>query len=220
MATRQVVQWEPSPGRGADVVANMAEAKKIHERLGWRVRAWQTIAAGAVGPRISYVLESDNLAAFFGTLDKASRDADWAAFIQRVLQSPTPSAKQVSNSVATEIAGLESGPLTAAPGTMIASAFQFQVKPGRMPDAIKNWAEGKQLAEAMGATVSVSVANYAGPAAGVVSVVFLFKTVADMASYQTKAVGNAKWQALLQRGQESDSPATVLSSALISEIPI
>ncbi len=89
-----------------------------------------------------------------------------------------------------------------------------------MADAIKDWTEGKQLAEAMGATVSVSVSNYAGPAAGVVSVVFLFKAVANMASYQKQAAGNAKWHALLQRGQQADTSVTVLSSALISEIPI
>lgn len=220
MATRQVVQWEPNPGRGADVVANMAEAKKIHERLGYRVRAWQTIAGGAVGPRIAYVLESDNLAAFFTAADKSRTDADWAAFVQRVLQSPNPSATQISSSVATEIAGLESGPLTAAPGTMVASVFQSQIKPGRLADAIKNWTEGKPLANAMGATISVSIANYAGAAAGIASTVFLFKSMADMASFQEKAAGNTAWHALLQRGQAADSPAIVVSSALIAEIPI
>lgn len=39
-------------------------------------------------------------------------------------------------------------------------------------------------------------------------------------SFQEKAVGNAAWQSLLQRGQAADSPATVVSSALIAEIPI
>ena len=201
-------------------MANMSEAKKIHESLGYRVRAWQTVAGGAVGPRIAYVLESDNLAACFTSMDKGRSDADWLAFIQRVLQSPNPSAKQISSSVGTEIAGLESGPLTAAPGTMIASVFQQQVKPGRMADAIKTWTEGKQLAEAMGATVSVSLANYAGTAAGTASVVFLFKAVADMASYQQKAAGNAAWKAHFQRGQAADSPLVVVSSALLIEIPI
>ena len=220
MATRWVVQWEPQVGRGADVVMNMSEAKKIHERLGWRVRAWQTLAAGPVGPRISYVLESDNLAAFFGTMDKLRGDADWAGFMQRVLQSPTPSAKQVSSTVMTEIVGLESGPLTAAPGTMVASVFQSQVKPGRLADAVKNWNEGRQLATDMGAKVSVSIANYAGAGAGLASTVFLFSSVADMASFQQKAPANTAWQSLLQRGGAADGPATMVSSALITEIPI
>ena len=75
MAVRQVVQFEPNPGRFNDMVGYMAEAKKIHQGVGWRVRAWQTIAAGAAGPRVSYVLESDNIVAFLASLEKMQADA-------------------------------------------------------------------------------------------------------------------------------------------------
>lgn len=220
MATRQVVQWEPMPGRSADVVANMADARKIHERLGYRVRAWQTLAAGATGPRISYVLESDNIAAFFTTMEKLRNDAGWAAFAQRVLNSPTPSARQIASTVGTEIPGLESGPLNAAPGSMIASVFQHQVKPGRRDDAIASWLEAKPVANGMGATLSVSTTNYAGAGAGIISTVFLFNNIGEMVTFQEKAATNAAWHALLQRGQAADGPSTIVSSALLAEIPI
>ena len=41
-----------------------------------------------------------------------------------------------------------------------------------------------------------------------------------MPSFQGKAAANSARQSLLQRGQAADSPATVVSSALIAEIPI
>lgn len=220
MATRQVIQWEPNPGRGGDLIANMAEAKKIHERAGLRVRAWQGLALGVGGPRISYVLESDNLASFLRSLDKVRKDPAWHAFSQRVLQSPAPSAQQISSVVATEIPGLESGPLTAAPGSMMASVFQFQVKPGRLADAIASGIEAKKVADGMGATVSGSATTYAGAGAGTISMVFLFNSVEAMATYQEKAAANPAWQALLQRAQAADSPTIVISSGLVAEVAI
>lgn len=221
MAVRQVVQWEPNPGRGNDMVGYMAEAKKIHEGLGWRVRAWQTIAAGISGPRVSYVLESDNMAAFLGSLEKGRTSEAWTGFVQRVLNSPTPSATQISSAITTEVPGLESGPLTAAPGSMMASVFQWQIRPGKLQEFLDlSRTEAKPLANAMGAALSVSTTNYAGAGTGIVSGVFLFDSIGEMTKFQEKAAVNTAWQALLKKGQAADFSATVIFSALVGEIPI
>ena len=56
--------WAPKPGRGVEMVGQMAVAKKIHERLGATVRAWQVVAGGTGSLQAIYSLVYDDWNAF------------------------------------------------------------------------------------------------------------------------------------------------------------
>lgn len=220
MAVRSLVQWQPNPGREADTLAAFSEAKRIQEAMGGRARAFQGIADG-LGPVVfSYVLETDNMAAYLNILGQLRTSADFRALLQKVVQTPTPAATRVSASVATELPGLESGELTGAPGSLVGSVWQWQVKPGRMAEALEGARTGHGLARGMGATVSVWTNTYAGAGVGLVGAAFLFEGYAAMADYVQKAASNPEWQANLQRAQGPDAPTVLVSNALISELPI
>jgi len=102
MAVAQVFQFQINPGKNQEFNAQVAEAKKIQERLGGRVRVWQATMAGPNSGFISYVIEHDNLAAFATFSDKLAADADWLAFVAKTFGA-NPSARVVAGSLANEV---------------------------------------------------------------------------------------------------------------------
>jgi len=102
MAVAQVIQFRISPGKNQEFNAQVAEAKKLQERLGGRVRVWQATAAGPNTGLVSYVIEHDNLAAFAAFSDKLSADAEWLAFSAKVFVA-NPSGTLISAGLANEI---------------------------------------------------------------------------------------------------------------------
>ena len=220
MAVRQIVQWHPNPGRGAELLSQMAEAKQIHQRLGWRVRAWQTLAAGPQPVTIAYVLESDTMSAHITAMEKGQGDAQWQSFQQRVLQSASPTGVMVFNGLTTEIAGLEAEALTTAPGSLVATVRQWQAKPGRVENLIQQSRELKPILNGLGGIVSVSQNTFAGAAVGVLSRVTVFEGLAAFRTFQEKAAASAELQALIPKMQAADAPGVLLSASLIQEIPI
>ncbi len=79
MAVVSVFSFRPLPGRLPEFLGLCSEAKKIHERLGARIRALQ---AGA-GPRpgtITYILEFDDMVKYGEFVEKLNVDQEWQAF--------------------------------------------------------------------------------------------------------------------------------------------
>ena len=89
-----------------------------------------------------------------------------------------------------------------------------------MADFIARGHATKAMAVDMGATLSAWFNTYAGAGAGIAGATFIFSGYAELAAYQKKAAANSAWQANLQKGQAADAPATIVSSALLAEIPI
>ena len=102
MAVAQVFQFRISPGRNQDFNANVAEGKKIQERLGGRVRVWQATAAGPNTGLVSYVIEHDDLAAFATFATKLQADSEWQTFAAKVFTAD-PSGTLISAALANEI---------------------------------------------------------------------------------------------------------------------
>ena len=95
MAFINVVIWRAKPGRAAEFLGQVAEAKKMHERLGAQVRVLQ---AGA-GPNpftVTYVTEHADGKAYGEFLDKLAADADYQSFWAKALTDPTAEPLQSS----------------------------------------------------------------------------------------------------------------------------
>jgi hypothetical protein len=106
MAVATVVTWKVRTGRFADFMTPASEAKKILERVGGRVRAWQPIVGGEPGT-VSFVVEHDDLAAYAEYSAKLQSDGEWQALIQKyVLANSDPTADIIRSALITEVPGL------------------------------------------------------------------------------------------------------------------
>ncbi len=87
MAVVSVITFRPLPGRLPEFLGSLPEAKKIHERLGARIRVLQ---AGP-GPRprtITYVQEFDDMVKYGEFAEKLNVDQEWQAFVAKVGADP------------------------------------------------------------------------------------------------------------------------------------
>ncbi len=87
MAVVSVLSWRPLLGRLPEFLGLCSEAKKIHERLGARIR---TLQAGA-GPRpgtITYILEFDDMIKLGEFVEKLNVDQEWQAFGAKLGSDP------------------------------------------------------------------------------------------------------------------------------------
>ncbi len=98
MAVISVHIWRVKPGRLQEVLGYVAEARKIHERLGGRVRTWQPIIGGEPDT-FSYVVQFEDIAAYGNFSSKLLADGEWQSFMQRVVGNADPSAELVSSSL-------------------------------------------------------------------------------------------------------------------------
>lgn len=69
MSIASVYQYQVAPGRLQDAMKAFAEAKKLHESLGARVRVWRASFAGPNAGLISYVSEFEDYRAFQSFID-------------------------------------------------------------------------------------------------------------------------------------------------------
>ena len=103
MAVATVTRFQVNPGRNADFMALVAEAKKIHARLGATVRVWNATLAGADSGTVSYVIEHKDIAAYASFSDKLAADAEWQKFLPKAF-SANPTSRAVSAALITEAA--------------------------------------------------------------------------------------------------------------------
>jgi hypothetical protein len=101
VAVATVATFQVLPGKNQQFQANVAEGKKLHERLGGRVRVWQATIAGENSNSVLYVIEHDDLAAFANFTQKAAADSEVQAFTAKI--QANPSATWVSSSLVTEV---------------------------------------------------------------------------------------------------------------------
>lgn len=102
MAVVQLTNWQITAGRNAEFLALVAEAKKIHEGLGARVRVFQATFAGPNTGTITYVMEHNDLGALASFGAKVQADSAWQAFVQKAFTT-NPTGRLLSSSVANEI---------------------------------------------------------------------------------------------------------------------
>jgi hypothetical protein len=102
-AIAQIATWRIRDGRLQDFMATVASAKKIHARLGAKIRVWQSLFGGE-GITVEYSVEHSGWEAFglFGA--KLEGDADWQKLWAKALENPT--ADLIQNKVVGEAPGI------------------------------------------------------------------------------------------------------------------
>lgn len=101
MAVALVTQFQINPGRNLEFMSLVSEAKKVHERLGGKVRVWTASVAGPNTGNVSYVIEHANLAAYAAFTDKLLADTEWQAFVVKAF-STNPTSRVLGSTLATE----------------------------------------------------------------------------------------------------------------------
>jgi hypothetical protein len=102
-AIAQVATWRARDGHLQEFIAKVATAKKIHERLGGKVRVWQSMIGGQP-MTLGYVIEHAGWADFGKFGEKLEKDGEWQTFWSDALAHPT--ADLIQNSLVTEAPGL------------------------------------------------------------------------------------------------------------------
>ena len=102
MAVATVTTFQVRPGRNVEFMAQVAEGKKNHERLGGRVRVWMSTFAGPNAGQAIYVIEHKDLAAYASFSQKMEADPAWQAFVAKVFTGD-PTGTLVGQSLVTEV---------------------------------------------------------------------------------------------------------------------
>lgn len=103
MAVASISTWRPRDGKLNAFMENITQAKKIHERLGGKVRVWQTLFGGQT-MTLGYVIEHNDMAEFAKFSDKMAADTEWQEFWMNALANP--SADFLQNSLVQEVPGI------------------------------------------------------------------------------------------------------------------
>lgn len=103
MAVATVTRFQINPGKGPDFMALVVEAKRIHERLGGKVRVWNATIAGPDSGTVSYVIEYTDMAAYASFTEKLTADAEWQKFVPKAF-SANPAGRALSAALITEAA--------------------------------------------------------------------------------------------------------------------
>ncbi len=101
-AIAQVATWRARDGHIQAFIAKVATAKKIHERLGGKVRVWQSMIGGQP-MTFGYVIEHPSWVEFGKFGEKLEKDTEWQSFWSDAIAHPT--ADLVQNSLVTEAPG-------------------------------------------------------------------------------------------------------------------
>ncbi len=91
MAVVSVFAWAVKPGRTQEVLGIVAQAKKIHERLGAQVRVLLPQYSSEPA-NLTYILEHDSMTAHGEFSDKLQSDQEWQAIFAQIQTNTDPSA--------------------------------------------------------------------------------------------------------------------------------
>jgi hypothetical protein len=103
MAVAVVSQFRVTQGRRDEFIKEAGVAKSLHEKLGGRVRMYNSSLAGPNTGIITYVNEFDDHAAYAAYTLKAQADQELQTFLARALGGANPAATYVSQSMLVEI---------------------------------------------------------------------------------------------------------------------
>ncbi|HEV2363618.1 MAG TPA: hypothetical protein VGS12_05390 [Caulobacteraceae bacterium] len=95
-----IATWRPRDGKTSEFLASAATAKKIHERLGAKVRLYSSTFGGQP-TTLSYVLEHASWGALGAFGEKVEKDNEWQVFWAKANANPT--ADLVQNNVVSEL---------------------------------------------------------------------------------------------------------------------
>ncbi len=88
-STSLVATWRVNPGRGADFVNNVTEAKKLHLKMGVDAVYVSNTVSGAHPGTIVYMMVFESTEKFGKFADSLSTHAEWQAFWTKTQQNPS-----------------------------------------------------------------------------------------------------------------------------------
>lgn len=147
MAVFSVHTWRPLPGRAADLVTSMAEAKRILEANGALVALWQPIAGGEAGTINFVALYADSVA-YGTTMQAITTSAEWQTFWAGAMADP--SGTNIENYVMSDLDPTEGLPTK---DSKVLIAVSFKTRPGRLADHLAHQAAARGHLQRLGAQV-------------------------------------------------------------------
>ena len=88
MAVFAVHVYRPVPGRGLEMLGQMATAKAIFEANGAVVTAWQTLLGGEAGT-IAFVDAYDGPGSYGRAMDAVAKSPEWQALLAEIMTNPS-----------------------------------------------------------------------------------------------------------------------------------
>jgi hypothetical protein len=101
-AVASVAVWRPRPGRLQDFMGVVMRAKKIHQRLGGKVRVWNS-QFGGEPLSVGYVIETPDWKAFGEFGAKLEADSEWLALVAEWTSAREPAADLIRDQVSVEV---------------------------------------------------------------------------------------------------------------------
>jgi len=216
MSVTNLISWLSKPGRRAEAMANVGNAKRILEGLGARVRVYQPLVAGPNAANLSFVSEFDTMSAYAKWLAAVQADAEWQALQQTSINSAEPAATMVASTLSVTIPGLDvSGAAAKGTGPRVVTATLVQPLPGKQPNTVADLKELAPLITGAGSRFSARLITVGGPATGQIAIVTEADDLAAWGSAMDKlpTVGEFQaWQA------KSVSSMALVSRAVVIQV--
>ena len=209
MAVFSVHTWRPVPGRAADLLGSMAQAKKILEANGAVVAAWQPIAGGEAGT-INFVALYPDQIAYATTMQAITASAEWQAFWAGALADPT--GTNVENFLMSDLDQTEGLPTK---DSRVLVAVSFKTRPGRLADHLAHQAAAREHLQRLGAQVR-SVQTI-GRNPGTFTTLVGLEDFAHYGEFSAKFAVDEKWAAFwleLSGDPSAEEVESVLSARL------
>lgn len=221
MSVNAVFFWQPGPGRQAEVLGTFATARKIHERLGARVFTRQPLFYGNQPPRLQYLMNFDDLAAYATFSGKLDADAEWQGFFVPLITAQNPVAALSQTVLAETIPGCDAA-LPAQNGQRIFLTSIWKPDPSRMDELIQTVLAAKPVIDAStGGILRASLIAVGGTDSGNLVVSTEFTDLGAYAKGSKKFQGDAAAQAFMATRVYQASPAaTPVSTNLSRELPV
>ncbi len=203
MSVTNLVSWQTKPGRQAETMAAVANAKRLFEGLGARVRVYQPLVAGPNVSNLSFVSEFDTMSAYAKFMAAIQSNAEWQQQLA-VINSAEAGATMVASSLSVTIPGLEiSGAAAKGTGPRVVTASIVQPLPGKQAGAVADLKELAPIITKVGGRFSARFIAVGGPTTGNIAIVGeaddlaawgatmdKLPTVADFQAWQAKSVSS------------------------------
>ncbi len=199
----EVYSWKPFPGKGTDLVENMAEAAAIHTELGAVVNIYAR-DVGSSFQGFNYVMRWNDPASWAASREAASKSPKLAKFFQKVSRKPT-------GELVGSLEGLNLDFSVSADSFENIKVFRVYIwdpAAGKTQLLLENFATAKRIHESLGARVESYSEGIGGT--GNFHYTLGFESWSALANFFVKLATNEEWSAF----QASNDPtaATLVQS--------
>jgi hypothetical protein len=217
MGVMFAVMGRAKPGRWDDCLRDAAHAGKVYERHGIdKLRFSTTAIAGEADGQWVFSLEFPSGAAYGAAQDRVMADDEMQALLHSTRAADSPVV--VESTVLMVELPTQIGPGTTGPVT---EAHLSRLNPGGLARALATTEEAFAIARSHGAVgTRLFRMTFAGSMTGLYAVIFEYPDMATFSAGLDKWGSDAKSKALMDGIDAADSPTTLISSAVYTEIPL